>query len=98
MDDEVIEFLNSRSHASEAARVATYRVYLGSREVSVEVHDAGEGAGQNRYSALAYLSDIAEADRHNATNGFSLGNPDSTLRGALDNVHWWEIESAATSD
>lgn len=97
MDNEVIEFLNSRSKATEAARVSSYRVYLGSREISVEVYDAGAGAGQNRYSALAYLSDIAEPDRHNATNGFSLGNPDSTVRGALDNVHWWEIESAASA-
>lgn len=98
MDNEVIEFLNRCSNATEAARVSTYRVYLGSREVSVEVFDAGDSAGANRYSALAYLSDIAEADRHIGTNGVNMGNPDSTLRGALDNVHWWEIESAASAD
>lgn len=92
MDQIVLEFLNDRSDGTEAASVRTYRVYIGSREVTVEVQDGGPDAGSGRYSVAAYFSDIPEVDRHAATQGYSIGNPDGDLVGALHNVHWWEFD------
>ncbi|MGH1549795.1 hypothetical protein ACRAWB_11725 [Leifsonia poae] len=93
MDEEVLAYLNGRTGADEAAKVTTYRVYIHNREVAVEVYDHGPQAGDLRYSAAAYLADLPEVDRHTASRGFSLGNPEPRLRDALSNVHWWEFDN-----
>lgn len=93
MDDEVLAYLNSRQGADEASKVSSYRVWIHSRDVTVEVYDHGPNAGGLRYSVAAYLSDLPESDRHAATRGYSLGNPEPRLSDALSNVHWWEFDN-----
>jgi hypothetical protein len=85
---DVIEYLNGKTGASEAAEIRTYSVWIDNAEVRVEVMDHGPLAGSQRYAALAYSPDIPESQRQMNTRGLSLGNPDSDLKGALGEVHW----------
>ncbi|MDF2916790.1 MAG: hypothetical protein K0S70_1007 [Microbacterium sp.] len=89
MTQQVIDFLNRRENFEEAAEVTTYQVYAHSRPVTVEVHDAGLGADNLRYTVAAYWSSTPEDQRHTGTDGYTLGNPGATLADALDGPHWW---------
>lgn len=91
MDSEVIEFLKSRIGADEPARVRTYRLYINSREVVVNVYDHGPGTGSLRYAVEAYLAELTREERMGGTRGYTFGNPDSTLKGALLEAHWNEF-------
>ena len=97
MDEEVLAFLNDRRGASEAVRIRTFSVWLHNREVTVNVRDAGVGA-PNRFMAEAYFAGTRGEDRHTGNDGYTLGNPDHTLQGALDNIHWWQLEAEANVD
>lgn len=94
MDDEVLDYLIRRDNATDAVRIKTYSVYLGNREVIVNVRDTG-GGGLYRYQAEAYFADIDPRNRNHGVAGYSLGNVDHSIQGALDNIHWWELETIA---
>ena len=85
---DILDFLNSRFEGGEAAEVRIFDLYINNFQVRVEVNDHGADAGSLRYSAYAFSPDIPEADRIINTHGESLGNPDGSLRMALENVHW----------
>jgi hypothetical protein len=91
--DEAIEYLNQ--HGTEAAQIQLFEVWVSGAAVRVELHDRGEDADVLRYSALAYSPEVPEADRRVNEKGFSLGNPDTTVRGALMNLHWTVFESTS---
>lgn len=88
-DNQIIAYLNGLTGGSEAASVRRFRVWIGQREVDVTVYDEGPGAGNIRFSVEACWADIAAADRNAATQGWTLGNPESTLEAALHGPHWW---------
>jgi hypothetical protein len=88
--DEIRDFLSSLDAASEASRVHLYEVWIDSNLVRVDLKDRGpEASGPTRYSAQAYSVDMPETERVVNSKGLSLGNPDGTVIGALDNIHWW---------
>lgn len=89
MTDLVIEYLNGRDGASEAAKITQYRVFIHNREVDVTVKDHGEAAANQRFSVEACWADIPAEDRQGGNPGYTLGNPEATLREALHGPHWW---------
>lgn len=91
--DEVMNFLVSRDGADEPAKVTTYRVYIDSREVTVNTLDRGSQAGELRFAVEAYFSSLSPEERDTAGWGYSMGNPDRELRAALSNVHWNQLRA-----
>ncbi|GAA1942401.1 hypothetical protein [Agromyces allii] len=89
MDEEVIAYFIARQAAVDPCAVSRYSVYLNNLKVQVTIHDYGESAGATRFMAEArYVEQPDEREIEMNTWGLSLGNADSTVRGALDNVHW----------
>lgn len=74
--------------ANEGYEVRTFLVYLprgiGSREVRVEVLDAGSDAGSQRYTVTATATDNEDTT--------TTSNPGGTLKEALHGVHWRELD------
>ena len=93
MDDEVIGFLSGRASSSGAARVSSYLVYLDDRQVTVNVMDHGEGTGALRFAVEAYWADLSLDDRMGGAPGYSMGNPDASLKEALSEVHCNEFRN-----
>ena len=91
-DNEVIRFLNA-FEGDEAAVVRTFIVWVNGREVTIKLHDRGEGAGTLRYYAHAFWTglDLTNADPN--ANGHTIGNPDAEAETALHNLHWNVFES-----
>lgn len=90
MDQQVIEYLNSRREASEAVMLHSYAVFFGGREVLVQVRDRGPGTGGTRYSVYATWATPLPNETQGIT--YSLGNAAPTLQEALDGVHWWKFD------
>lgn len=90
MSQQVLDYLNNRPDASEAAEITTYEVFIGNRPVTVRVRDSGASAGQHRFAVEAAWTTIDE--RTPLDTGFTLGNAEPSLEAALDNVHWWNFD------
>lgn len=88
--DEAITYLNQ--HGTSTSQIRLFEVWISGRAVRVELHDHGREADVLRYSALAFSPDIPEADRVVNEIGYSTGNPDQTVQGALMNLHWTVFE------
>lgn len=90
MDQQVIDYLNSKRDASEAVRITEYTVFFGGREVLVSVRDRGPGTGGTRYAVYADWARKVPEDGVGTTH--SLGSAAATLDAALDNVPWWKFD------
>jgi hypothetical protein len=89
MDDaKVLDFLNRHSEGAEAAIKRTYVTWIHNREVTVEVYDRGVGTGELRYYAHAHWTGKNVEEAKPNSDGNTIGNPDSTIDGALFNLHW----------
>jgi len=82
-----IEHLKKLPGVFEAYHVSMFTCYReaedgSDEEITVEVLDAGEGAGPSRYSAIARPED----------GGVAHGDPAQTVEEALSNVRWAELE------
>lgn len=58
----------------------------GAHCIRMDLTDRGEDVGANRYSVMAYAPEIPEESRVVNSYGFTAGNPDDTIRGALMNA------------
>ncbi len=77
----------SGSEMFETAHVTTFKGYRENKagenvEITVEVRDAGEEVGVNRYAVSAYSEDGKKAH----------GNEAATLEEAIPIVHWHELD------
>jgi len=84
--DDISELVRTAANAEEVWEERRFRVYVdGGPSLIVVVSDQGPGANPNlRYSASAQFADSASSPARG-------GNPDSTIHGALSNVHWSEF-------
>jgi hypothetical protein len=83
-----IEHLKSLPRISEAYHVTTFRCVReaedGSpRKIIVELWDAGEDAGNSRYTASATSDDGRSA---------TSGNPAGSVEAALSILHWFDFD------
>ncbi len=85
---EVMDYLKSMSGVNEAHEVHIFDVWMDGEQIRVELSDGGEGGGNQRFSATARSMQVAVEEAIHNTRGFTSGNPDSTARGALMNLHW----------
>lgn len=86
--DDVLNYFAGRQGYEEPALVTTYDVWVRGQRVRLEVTDRGAAGGSTRYSATAFSVDVPESERDVNRRGLSVGNPDSTVVGALEMVHW----------
>lgn len=86
MSKEAIDAITSAFSAEEVWELSTYRAYVPSGEVIVELSDSNV-PGPHRYAAQAYDPNIPEHERGVNNNGHTTGNPDSTIKGAIHNLH-----------
>lgn len=89
---QILDYLNGRDGATNAALVTTFRVDIDNREATVEISDHGVAAGEYRYSVVAELSE-READEIVAGFGIAVGNQFPTLEAALDDLDWWTLNA-----
>lgn len=89
---QILDYLNSREGASEAALVSSYHVDIDNREVTVEIHDHGVAAGEYRFFVSAEWS-TRDDDESAANFGSSVANPAATLEDALGDINWWVFRS-----
>lgn len=85
--DDITELVKVAAKAEEVWEERRFRVYRdGGPALVVTISDQGPGAKPSlRYSASAQVAD-------SATPIVRSGNPDSTIEGALSNVHWWDFD------
>lgn len=85
---EVMDYLKSKPGVNETYEVRIFDVWMDGEQIRVELYDGGEGEGSLRFSATARSMQVAVDEATTNTRGFTIGNPDSTVRGALMNLHW----------
>ena len=84
VDADVIEL---PSNADDAI-VHERSVRIRGRDVTVNVHDRGPETGPIRYVAHAHWDDKDIADAVPNIDGYTVGEPDASVSGALFNLQW----------
>ena len=86
---EMLSEVKRVAGADEACAVFTFEIVRprgdggAPRTLRVEVYDSGPDAGGQRYAVAAM-----DAKDHAFDGSFTLGNPASGIREALNGVHW----------
>jgi len=82
---DILSLIKQLPGVEEAWEERQFTVYRKGRALKVTVSDQGPAAGSHRYMASA------EGANDDDTT-VSHGNPEASIEGALDNVHWWEFD------
>ena len=85
--DDIAELVKAAAGAEEVWEERRFRVYrAGGSPLIVTLSDQGPGVNPS----VRYAASAQEADSDGST--VKNGNPDSTIEGALSNVHWWSFD------
>lgn len=87
---EIVRLIEEDSGMSETAHITAYKGSRvdgngESREITVEVRDAGESAGDSRYSVSAYSE-----DDNKEAHGNEAGRLDEAI--AIMHAHWGNLD------
>jgi hypothetical protein len=85
--DNYLALVKNAANADEAWEERRFQVYRsGGAPLVITLFDQGPNLSGSRFSARA------ESNDGHGARIVSNGNPDSTVEGALSNIHWWDFD------
>lgn len=96
-DEQVYKALQDRG-GIELSKVSFYHAWReGKPDVMLEVHDYGESTS-SRFTVIVRERPVDEWDKalveKRPGHRVATGNPQATLRDALEGVHWYDVDMA----
>lgn len=85
-EDDVLAQVLRAAHAEEGFEIRTFEVQRGGRQIEVRLLDSGPGHSWGRY-----MVELRYPTEPPGDSPYSMGNPDTTIQGALRNAHWEEF-------